>query len=158
MTGILYDLPDAEMAEYMETMNYMTAQRALFLLGYLIARIGAEQVKRSNERSEALGQARAGKTASKPILSKINYHGMNKQKVMMLSTEVFEKLRQLKIASLYNESIYAAHKHLLDVALREKWSLSDRESVFYLLSGYAYGTKRILENAKKGKTELDNEE
>lgn len=158
MTGISYDLPDAEMAEYMETMNYMTAQRALFLLGYLIARIGAEQVKRSNERSEALGQARAGKTASKPILSKINYHGMNKQKVMMLSTEVFEKLRQLKIASLYNESIYAAHKHLLDVALREKWSLSDRESVFYLLSGYAYGTKRILENAKKGKTELDNEE
>lgn len=154
MENTLYDLPDIEIMNYMETMNYTTAQKSLFLLGYLIARIGSEQVKRSNERAEAFGQVRTGRTASKPILSKINYHGMNRNKVMMLSTEVFEKLRQLKIASSYNESIYAGHKHLLDIALRERWELSDRESVFYLLSGYAYGTKRILENSKNGSRSL----
>jgi CRISPR-associated protein Csh1 len=133
----------------METMNYNVAQSSLFLLGYLIARIGSAQVGKANERAEALGQARGGRTANKPILSKINYHGMNKQKLMMLSSEVFEKLRQLKIASLQNEAVYAEHKRLFDSALQGKWNLSDRESVFYLLSGYAYGTKRILNSIKK---------
>ena len=149
MTKITYDLPDADMVEYMETMNYNVAQSSLFLLGYLIARIGSAQVGKANERAEALGQARGGRTANKPILSKINYHGMNKQKLMMLSSEVFEKLRQLKIASLQNEAVYVEHKRLFDSALQGKWNLSDRENVFYLLSGYAYGTKRILNSSKK---------
>ncbi|MBS2772158.1 TIGR02556 family CRISPR-associated protein [Anoxybacillus rupiensis] len=153
--GISYALPDAEIADYMGTMNYTAAQSALFLLGYLIARIGAEQVKKANARAEALGQARTGRTANKPILSKINYHGMSKQRIMFLSNEIPDKLRQLKIASAHNELIYAEHKHLLDAAMQEKWSLSDRESVFYLLSGYAYGTKRILENAKKEKNDKE---
>jgi CRISPR-associated protein Csh1 len=157
MAKVTYNLPDAEMAEYMETMNYNVAQSSLFLLGYLIARIGSAQASKVNERAEALGQARGGKTANKPILSKINYHGMNKQKLMLLSNEVFEKLRQLKIASLQNEAVYAEHKRLFDSALQEKWNLSDRESVFYLLSGYAYGTKRILNSVKKDNPDPDFE-
>jgi CRISPR-associated protein Csh1 len=158
MTKITYDLPDADMVEYMETMNYNVAQSSLFLLGYLIARIGSAQVGKANERAEALGQARGGRTSNKPILSKINYHGMNKQKLMMLSSEVFEKLRQLKISSLQNEAVYAEHKRLFDSALQAKWNLSDRESVFYLLSGYAYGTKRILSSVKKDKSDFENDE
>lgn len=158
MTKVTYDFPDADMAEYMETMSYNVAQSSLFLLGYLIAEIGAEQVRKTKERTEALGQARSGKTANKPILSKINYHGMNKQKLILLSNEVFEKLRQLKIASIRNEKIYSQHKHLFDSALQETWKLSDRESVFYLLSGYAYGTKRILSSAKKDNQSSEYEE
>lgn len=158
MAKVTYDLLDADMVEYMETMNYNVAQSSLFLLGYLIAKIGAEQVRRTKERAEALGQARSGKTANKPILSKINYHGMNRQKLVLLSNEVFDKLRQLKIASLQNEAVYAEHKRLFDSALQEKWNLSDRESVFYLLSGYAYGTKRILNGSKKDNPDFDNEE
>ncbi|MDE3840917.1 TIGR02556 family CRISPR-associated protein [Bacillus methanolicus] len=158
MTKVTYDLPDTDIVEYMETMNYDIAQSSLFLLGYLIARIGSAQVVKTNERAEALGQARGGKTANKPILSKINYHGMNRQKLMMLSSEVFEKLGQLKINSLQNEAVYAEHKRLFDTALQEKWNLSDRESVFYLLSGYAYGTKRILRSAKKDNPSSEYEE
>jgi CRISPR-associated protein Csh1 len=158
MTKVTYDLPHTDMIEYIETMHYNVPQSSLFLLGYLIARIGAAQIGKANERAEALGQARGGKTANKPILSKINYHGMNKQKLMMLSNEVFEKLRQLKIASLQNEAVYAEHKRLFDSALQEKWNLSDRESVFYLLSGYAYGTKKILRSIKKDKPEFEHEE
>jgi CRISPR-associated protein Csh1 len=158
MTKVTYDLPDTDMIEYMETMNYNVAQSSLFLLGYLIARIGSAQVGKANERAEALGQARGGKTANKPILSKINYHGMNKQKLMMLSSDVFEKMRQLKIASLQNEAVYAEHKRLFDSALQTKWNLSDRESVFYLLSGYAYGTKRILSAVKKDNPSSEYEE
>lgn len=157
MTKVTYDLPDAHMVEYMETMNYNVAQSSLFLLGYLIAKIGAEQVRRTKARAEALGQAWGGKTVNKPILSKINYHGMNKQRLMLLSHEVFDKLRQLKIASLQNETVYIEHKRLFDLALQGKWNLSDRESVFYLLSGYAYGTKRILNSSKKGNPDPDFE-
>jgi CRISPR-associated protein Csh1 len=158
MTKVTYDLPDTDMVEYMATMNYNVAQSSLFLLGYLIAEIGAEQVRKTKKRAEALGQTYGGKTANKPILSKINYHGMNKQKLMLLSNEVFEKLVQLKINSIQNEKVYYQHKHLFDSALQEKWNLSDRESVFYLLSGYAYGTKRILSSAKKDKSDFENDE
>lgn len=82
---------------------------------------------------------------------------MNKQRLMLLSHEVFDKLRQLKIASLQNETVYIEHKRLFDLALQGKWNLSDRESVFYLLSGYAYGTKRILNSSKKGNPDPDFE-
>lgn len=158
MSRVTYDLSDRDTVAYMETMNYNLAQSSLFLLGCLIARIGAAQVSKSNERMEVSEVDRSGKTANKPILSKINFHGMNRAKLILLSNEVFDKLRQLKIASLTNEAIYAEHKRLFDLALQEQWNLSDRESVFYLLSGYAYGTKRILGNAKKGAQENDNNE
>jgi len=84
MTKVVYELPDSRMVNYMETMNYTVAQSSLFLLGYLIARIGAAQVSKSNERAETLGQTRGGKTANKPILAKINFHGMNKHRLIIL--------------------------------------------------------------------------
>jgi CRISPR-associated protein Csh1 len=153
MSSVEYELRDLHMKEYMQVMNYNTSQGSLFLLGYLIARIGAKQVGRANERAEGLGQALTGRTANKPILSKLNYHGMNKQKLQMLSNDVFEKLGQLKISTLENEAIYAEHKRLFDLASQQKWSLSDRENIFYILSGYSYGTKRILAGAKAIKEE-----
>ncbi|REJ16206.1 MAG: type I-B CRISPR-associated protein Cas8b/Csh1 [Caldibacillus debilis] len=158
MDGISYELPDPALADYMKEMAFSVPQSSLFLLGYLISRIAAAQVGKTAERLEATGQSRFGKTANKPILSKINFHGMNKQKIMMLSNEVFEKMKQLGINYLSNEAIYSEHRRLLDLALKGKWALSDHEGVYYLLSGYSYGTKRILERAKElGKEEAIDE-
>ncbi|MBB3907756.1 TIGR02556 family CRISPR-associated protein [Anoxybacteroides rupiense] len=155
MKKVDYDLPDAHMAEYMETMNYNAAQSSLFLLGYLIAMIGAKQVSKLNDRAENLGQAHGAKTTHKPILAKINFQGMNKHRLVILSNEVFDKLKQLGIHSLQNEAIHAEHKRLFELALQEKW-LSDHESVFYLLSGYGYGTKRILKGVKAHASQSDD--
>lgn len=143
-----YELPDQELAEYMETMHFSIPQSSLFLLGYLIARIGAAQVNKSRTQSSSENQPSSAKTSNKPILSKINFRAMNKQKIMMLSNDVFEKMKQLEINNLTNEAIYGEHRNLLDMALRDHWPLTDYEGVYYILSGYAYGTKRIFQQVR----------
>lgn len=71
------------------------------------------------------------------ILNKLNFHGMDGAKVRRLSSEVFEKLRQVKILA-YNEKLYAAHKGLLDARMGKGWTLNKDDNLFYLLSGYGY--------------------
>lgn len=149
MENYSYELPDQELAEYMRTMEFSVPQSSLFLLGYLIARIGAAQVNKAKVQTGTQNQSSSGKTSNKPILSKINFRAMNKQKIMMLSNDVFEKLKQLEINHLTNEAIYGEHRHLLDLALRDDWSLTDYEGVYYILSGYAYGTKKIFQQVRK---------
>ncbi len=147
-----YELQDDVIVRYMEEMAFNQAQSALFLLGMLIAKVGAAQVTKQHE-SSPLPQV---SISNKPILNKINFHGMNRVKLQMLSNDVFEKLRQYKRLNATNELIYAEHKRLFDEAL-PAWSLSDRENVFYLLSGYAFGTKTLL-NKGKVKGEISDEQ
>lgn len=133
-----FQLQDEEMKRYLQEMNYGNAEGAMFLLGMLIANVASKQRQ---------------KLGNKAILNKINFQGMNKTKVQSLSIDVFEKLTQYKILT-FNESLFAEHKRLFDLALTN-WKLSDREVVFYLLSGYAYGTNRLFK--KNDETKLEKE-
>lgn len=134
-----FQLNDEELVNYMKEIKYGVAESSMFLLGYLISAVGSEQYKRLN---------------NKAILNKINFQGMSKMKVQSLSIDLFEKLNQYKLLS-YNEKIFSEHKRFFDQALLN-WRLSDRETVFYILSGYAYGTNRIL-NYSKGNQQNENE-
>ncbi|WML28951.1 TIGR02556 family CRISPR-associated protein [Neobacillus sp. OS1-32] len=157
-SSVEYQLEDENLVNYMKEMSFNHAQSSLFLLGVLIAKIGvAQKLKHQGITNENAG------TSNKPILNKINFHGMNKMKLQMLSVEVFEKLRQVKskdgrtLLNTYNEMIFAEHKRLLDKSLGN-WKLSDRENVFYILSGYAFGTKRSLTGKKKSEEEEKDSE
>jgi CRISPR-associated protein Csh1 len=97
-------------------------KRALFLLGYLIGEIGNAQSVTGHKK--------------KPILNKINFQGMGLEKLVRLSDEVLEKLKQYDKLQ-YNENIYSALKMLMDSNIT-KWKLSNQENVFYVLSGYAF--------------------
>jgi len=134
-----FQLNDHELVSYMKEIKYGVAESSMFLLGYLISAVGSEQYKR---------------LSNKAILNKINFQGMSKMKVQSLSIDLFEKLNQYKLLS-YNEKIFSEHKRFFDQALLN-WRLSDRETVFYILSGYAYGTNRIL-NYSKGNQQNENE-
>lgn len=117
-----------ELKEYMNTMHYNEQQAALFLLGILIGSIGREQSKRSGEGTY------------KPILNKINFNGMDKTRIVKLSGDIFNKLRQEKVLR-FTEGTYNAHAYLLGKN-RESWNLSKDEGLFYLLSGYSFQTLR----------------
>ena len=58
------------------------SKKALFLLGYLIGKIG--NVQKNKE------------IKNKPILNKINFQGMGTEKLIRLSNDIFEKLIQYK--------------------------------------------------------------
>jgi CRISPR-associated protein Csh1 len=106
----------------MDGLELAGARRGLFLLGVLIGRIGSTPEQRGS---------------GKPILNKVHFQGMDRLKVMRLANEVYEKLRQYKIADYY-EGLYAAMKAHLDRALGELGS--PQENVYWVLSGYAYAT------------------
>jgi len=91
------------------------------LLGYLVGEIGNAQSGAGHKK--------------KPILDKINFQGMGTDKLMRLSNDVLEKLRQYDRLQ-YNEDTHSVLKRLMDNNI-EKWNLSDQENVFYTLSGYA---------------------
>ncbi|MBB6450970.1 CRISPR-associated protein Csh1 [Geomicrobium halophilum] len=124
-----YQLKDNLIVDYMKTMQYGEEESAMFLLGCLIAEVASMQYSKQEP--------------TKPILNKINYQGMNKTKIAMLSTEVHGRLSQLTKTAInsYQEAMFAEHKRLFDAALKT-WSMRDNETVFYILAGYAFGTQK----------------
>ena len=129
----LENLPE-ELKRYIEEMGLNEQETALFLLGTLIGEIGRKQ-------------ARYG---SKPILNKINYQGMSRERLVILFNEVHEKLEHEDLLYPQNELIYATAKELFDKN-RNEWSLKPYENVYFLLSGYAYKTALNIKRGKEGK-------
>jgi len=129
----LVDILDEKLQAYLQNLNLSYGQQALFLLGCLIGQIGSTKDQVSS---------------NKPILNKIYFQGMDKTKLVRLANEVYEKLRQYKIAK-YNEHMYAAMKTLLD---KELLSLnSPQENTYWILSGYAYATLQAIQHARRSK-------
>jgi len=120
---------------YMEEIGTDEPRGALFLLGYLIGEIGYEQSRGDADK----------KTPKKPILNKITYQGMNLNKLIRLSNDVFDKLRQYGLLDYKRELIHGAMKRLMD-RNSSSWKISDQENVYWVLSGYAFST---LEKMKK---------
>jgi len=127
---------NGSLKDFIHEMEYDEPRVALFLLGYLMGEIGNAQSKLTENRT-------------KPILDKITYEGMNPNKLIRLTNEVFEKLNQYKTFSkkenkrvpllYFNEGMFNQYKTLIDKQIGN-WLLSDQENVFYILSGYAYAT------------------
>lgn len=121
-------------------------KKALFSLGYLIGEVGHKQSTMGHKK--------------KPILNKINFQGMGPEKLVRLSNDVLEKLRQYDKLQ-YNEDIYSALKLLMDANISQ-WKLSNQENVFYVLSGYAFSNyngwqryiKGIEEQIKQTESEI----
>lgn len=128
--------------EYFMEMGYNEEQVTMFLLGYMVGKIGNTQYKKASQQ-QAIGY--------KPILNKINFNGMDKSKILRLTKDVFNKLRQEKILS-YNETIFNEFKRILDKNINS-WHLNKNENLFYLLSGYGYATTEPMN--KKEETESE---
>lgn len=131
---------DEKLRTYIKTMNYTEEQVTMFMLGFMVGRVGNQQ-KQLND--------------TKPILRKINFHAMDKPKIMRLANEVFEKMFQLKIDKYY-EKEYGLCKSLLDKNIKDT-GLSSVETVFYILSGYAYSTNNWAKKSDKSENKEEEE-
>jgi len=127
---------DEELRDWMDWLGLRGARRGLFLMGVLIGKIGS-----TPEQLES----------KKPILNKLLFQGMDRLKVMRLANEVYEKLRQYRIADV-NEVTYAVAKAYLDSALNELDS--PQENVFWILSGYSYATWKAIQAGRQKKEVL----
>ncbi len=78
---------------------------------------------------------------------------MNLKKLVILINEVFEKLDQYRIRQ-YNELNFSVMKMLFDKNIKN-WKLSDIDNVYYIMSGYAFNTYKIITSKKQ--KEVNNE-
>jgi len=125
-----------EYREYLKRAKFNEKEAALFLLGVVIERIGSQQFI---------------KYGHKPILNKINYEGMNLERLKILYNEVMDKLHELRAYDV--EHLYALSKEIFDLHLKE-WDLTPQENVYFLLSGYAFASAL----RKEKKQEVRDEE
>jgi len=121
-------IPDEEIEKFFSAMKYAEWQKALFLLGLLVGKIGIEQHKRGDEK--------------KAVLNKINFEGMPAERVKLLSVHVLEGLRNYRALDSRSEAIYAYMKTMMDRNLEAFQNPID--NVFYILSGYAYATLQAI--------------
>jgi CRISPR-associated protein Csh1 len=125
-------IPDEEIEEFFSAMRYAEWQKALFLLGLLVGKIGIEQRKRGDEK--------------KAVLNKINFEGMPAERVKLLSVHVLEGLRNYRALDSRSEAIYAYMKMMMDRNLEALQNPID--NVFYILSGYAYATLQAITSGR----------
>ena len=111
-------VPDA-VWEYMDALGLNVAQRALFLLGYLVGEV-------------AQGQQRAG---SVTVLNKIHFQGMDEGKVRRLSNEILGQMRIYRVLRPDTRDMFAAMRSLMDQA---GGLLAPAENTYWVLSGYAF--------------------
>ncbi|WP_066632524.1 TM1802 family CRISPR-associated protein [Desulfolucanica intricata] len=112
-----------EMEKFLDEQEFSNEARALFYLGVLINRVAIAQYSKEHK--------------TKPILKKIQFQGMKDKEVYRLYQDVLEKLRQYNKFSLYTEALINRFHHYYG-NLEADWPLSERENVFYIMSGYAY--------------------
>lgn len=124
-------LPEG-VAAYFAEVGLDTPRQALFLLGYLLGEVAWVQ----------------GRWQSKPVLNKVQFQGVDRDKVVRLSNEVFEKLRQYRITGREAEATYAAMKALLDRSLDRLGP--PHENVYWLLSGYSFVTWQRIRRVREG--------
>lgn len=130
-TGICR-IPDEEIERLFSLMKYAEWQKALFLLGLLVGKIGIEQRKKGDEK--------------KAVLNKINFEGMPLERVKLLAMQVLEGLRNYRALDNRNEAIYAYMKMMMDKNLEALQNPID--NVFYILSGYAYATLQAITSGR----------
>lgn len=122
----------------MQELHLEEQEQSLFLLGVLLARVASEQY-------------RSDQSKTKPVLEKLNYTGMSLPRVTVFANELFDKLRQYRLLSgdyaAENELLFAEAVQRL-TRYRAHWSLTDAENVYFLLSGYAYETGRIIQRGR----------
>jgi CRISPR-associated protein Csh1 len=150
--------PPKEARDYFREYGYgdNPEKAALFMLGYVMAEIGAMQYKSykmqagdSDENAEDSKKVQG----KKPVLNLVNFQGMNLEKLKILANRLMEKgLQWNRSDFLKNETDYCRLKIYFDQALSNStWSLTAQENVFHLLSGYAFKTYKIIISAKGSK-------
>ena len=114
--------------------NHNPNQTALFYLGRALSQIAYEQVKNKHK--------------NKPILAKVNYHGLDLEAIWKLYGELREKVVQYKALNVeYNLGKF---NNTLNPT---EWKMSKVEALFYIMSGYSFR----IETEKTDDNNIENQ-
>ncbi|MEM2233918.1 MAG: TM1802 family CRISPR-associated protein [Nitrososphaerota archaeon] len=133
-------LPE-DVREWFSKVRYTGHQKALFLLGYLVAEIGRAQYLKGDTK--------------KSVLDKIDFNGMRREKVIELANGVYKSLRDYRLLSGKNEVLYGIAINLLNMNMENLSNPVD--NTYYVLSGYAFRTYQIVTSSGQ-ESDVEGEE
>ena len=139
-----FEEKNSAISAFFERMGYTDDQRAVFYLGKTLNSVGRAQWEKGHK--------------TKPVLSKVNYNGMDAASLKRLHADLFEKCKQYDILS-YNEGNFSKFTDLFKDSEKDKWDkrMKPDESLFYLLSGYSFRTsKETNDDPESSKTTSEN--
>jgi CRISPR-associated Csh1 family protein len=125
---------DEDVNKWITQMQYEPWKTALFLMGYLIGKIGNEQYNRGDER--------------KSILDKIDFKGMKWDRIIRLTGDIMNSLRNYRILK-YNEGTYHEMCKLIDQSRQIIERNDPSENLFYILTGYSFATYGAIRRGDK---------
>lgn len=113
---------------FFDKMEYSENEKAMFYLGRVLSMVAYAQYKKGHE--------------SKPVLNKVNFNGMDAQAIVRLSLDLNEKVRQYNIHRETDGNLARFRESFNE----KNWSLSNEQSVFYLMAGYSFGLTKSENN------------
>jgi len=108
------------METFFQKMGYGDQEKAMFFLGRVLSTVAYAQYKKGY--------------ASKPVLNKINFSGMDVQAMTRFSLDLAEKTIQYGIHQ-NTEWDFARFRQTFNP---KYWTLTSEQNVFYLLTGYSF--------------------
>ncbi len=104
--------------DFFVRMKFTRSQKAMFYLGRMLNAVAFLQ-----------------KDKNKTVIDKVNYRGMDKDDIIRLRKDLFEKAKQYSKPEkiVYSDSHFGQHFDF------NSWNMSPEESVFFLLTGYSFG-------------------
>lgn len=134
-------IADAE--QFLENNGFKPEQKSLFYLGALVNKIGLAQYHKDHK--------------TKPILNKIQYQGMNRNEILRLYLDVWEKVTQYARGEKPGWMLDCerlAERFNFYVGKMEEWS-SEQQNVFFIMSGYSFMVRYY---GKKETEEIETKE
>jgi CRISPR-associated protein Csh1 len=116
----------AKIDSFFLRMGYSEQQQALFYLGRILDAVARKQADKDH--------------ASKPVLNKINFNGLDANAIKRLKCDLFEKTLQYRDIHDNCKPLFGRFDSLFEYNHKkpETWTMKSDEALFYLLSGYSF--------------------
>ena len=109
---------EQKIEHFFKRMDFNHQQKAMFFLGRML---------------NAVAYLQQGK--NKTVIDKVNYNGMDRDDIVRLRVDLFEKAKQYGKPEkvVFSDSHFGQHFNF------EHWAMNPQEAVFFILTGFSFG-------------------
>ncbi len=115
---------------FFKKMAFNQQQKAMFYLGRMLSAVSYIQ-----------------KDKNKTVIDKMNFNGMDRDKIIRLRLSLFEKAKQYGKTHkvVFSDARFSEHFNFIN------WNLDSKEAVFFILTGFSFGAQ-AKDQSKEQKT------
>lgn len=119
---------EQKIEHFFKRMDFNDHQKAMFFLGRMLS---------------AVAYLQQGK--NKTVIDKVNYNGMDRDDIVRLRVDLFEKAKQYGKPEkvVFSDSHFGQHFDF------EHWDMNPQEAVFFILTGYSFGIVKQADSNSK---------